>query len=163
MIRAMLALMAGLLCTLAGMRYASTLQNEAKRLMRWEPLLGHLALILQEGTLALPQALQEAAQGHLLPDVMLRQLAGAMRTSPMQPMDALLAPLCESLTEKDVLLRMCCRLGRGTMENRVQAVQQAAQEIGLLAKDAQARAEKDVRLWQTLGLTAGICLTIFLL
>jgi len=33
----------------------------------------------------------------------------------------------------------------------------------LLAESASIRAEKDVKLWQTLGFTGGICLTILLL
>ena len=43
------------------------------------------------------------------------------------------------------------------------AVRQAVQELEFLAQGAAAKAEKDTKLWQTLGFIGGACLTILLL
>ena len=163
MSRAVLAVMAGLLCALAGVKYAASLRGEAVRLARWEPLLAHLALLLEEGTLAIPQALAEAAQGHHPPDALLREMSAAMLREPLLTPEGALLRLCGDWAEKPLLQRMCARLGRGSRENRCQAVRQAAQELALLARQAADRAEKDVKLWQTLGLIGGTCMTILLL
>ena len=63
MIRAVLAVMAGLLCALAGLRHASGLSQEASRLRRWCQLLQHLALHLRQGVLSIPDALLACADG----------------------------------------------------------------------------------------------------
>jgi len=62
-----------------------------------------------------------------------------------------------------VLARLFTRLGRGTKESRRLAAEQTAEEMTLLAQHAGNRAEKDARLWQTLGFVGGACLTILLL
>ena len=55
------------------------------------------------------------------------------------------------------------RLGRGSKDSRVLAVEQASEEIALLAEAASVKADKDVKLWQTLGITGGVCLAILLM
>ena len=58
---------------------------------------------------------------------------------------------------------MFTQLGHGLQESRCRAVEHALEEIRLLAQAAARKAEKDVKLWQTLGLIGGLCLTILLL
>ena len=54
-------------------------------------------------------------------------------------------------------------MGHGSKDNRVLAVEQCTEEMRLLAEAAAAKAEKDTKLWQTLGFIGGACLTILLL
>ena len=163
MSRGVLALMAGLLCALAGAKYAASLKGEASRLNRWVELLRHLALLLEEGTLPLPQALCTAADSSHAPDELLRDMAALIQQAPLTTPEAAFLHFCGSWQEKPLLQRMFARIGRGTKENRCLAVEQSARELDQLAQRASARAEKDVKLWQTLGFIGGTCLTILLL
>lgn len=163
MIRTLLALMAGLLCTLAGMKHAAHLKGDAARLARWVQLLKQLALLLNEGVLSIPEALCATAEGSGLPDRMLRETAMKMGSAPALSIEAAFSQCCESLPESSVLSRMFSRLGRGSKQSRILAVEQTTEELQLMAANASSRAEKDVRLWQTLGLIGGACLTMMLL
>ena len=163
MSRAVLAIMAGLLCALAGARHAAAIKADAARLSRWIPLLQHLALLLREGTMSIPSALCAAADTTHAPDKLLRDMATCLADAPrMTPAEAFLQ--CSTASpETDTLHRMFQRLGRGSKDSRILAVEQAIDEVTLLAQSAREKAEKDVKLWQTLGITGGICLTILLM
>lgn len=163
MIRALPAVAAGLLCALMGIRNARRLRQEAENLHRWQELLCTLALILSEGTLSIPDALLAAADGEGLPDRAATSIAEAMRHDPLlSPGDAFRA--C-SVAPQDCscLERFFCRLGHGTAAMRCHAAEQAAAELALLAQSAAERSAKDAKLYQTLGLTGGACLTLLLL
>jgi stage III sporulation protein AB len=161
--RTVLAIMAGLLCALAGARHAASLKTDASRLNRWAKLLRHLALLVKEGTFSIPEALCAAADDSHTPDKLLREMAARLTASPLLTPGEDFTQCADDCQEKTVLARMFGRLGRGSKDSRVLAVEQATEEITLLAEAASARAEKDVKLWQTLGLTGGICLTILLM
>ena len=162
MSRAILAVMAGLLCALAGVKHASALKADAARITRWVQVLDHLSLLLRQGTLSIPEALCAAADGSHPPDKLLRDMASAMHSTPLLSLpDAF--NTCPSWQERDVLGRMFARMGHGSRESRVLAAEQAAAELRLLATAASAKAEKDAKMWQTLGFTGGACLTIMLL
>lgn len=163
MSRAIVAVMAGLLCALAGLKHASALKGDAARQSRWVQVLSHLALLLREGTLSIPEALCTAADGSLAPDELLRAMAARMSASPMTGLGEAFLASCGDCAEKDVLTRLFARVGRGSKESRVLAAEQGAEEMRLMAASASAKAEKDAKLWQTLGFTGGICLTILLL
>lgn len=163
MSRTVLALMAGILCALAGTKYAAGLKGESARLARWVELLHHLALLLQEGTLSLPQALCTAADSPRPPDTLLRDMAATIHQEPLVTLEQAFLRCCPDWHEKPLLQRMFSRLGHGSRDSRRLAVEQAVREIEHLAQQASARAEKDVKLWQTLGFIGGTCLTILLL
>ena len=163
MSRAVIAVMAGLLCTLAGMKHGAALAADAHRLTRWCQLLRHLTLLLQEGTMSIPEALCTASDGLQPPDKLLRAIAMKLQSSPLMTLAEAFHVCSGECTERELLTRMFTRLGQGSKESRVLALEQASKEMKLLADAASARAEKDVKLWQTLGFTGGICLTILLL
>ena len=163
MIRAVLAVMAGLLCALAGLRPASGLSQEASRLRRWCQLLQHLALHLRQGVLSIPDALLACADGSTAADRLLREMVERIQREPLLPLVQAFSQCCPTWTEQPLLSRMFSHLGHGMQENRCLAVEQAAEEMQLLAEQSAAKAEKDVKLWQTLGLIGGLCLTILLL
>lgn len=163
MSRSVLAVMAGLLCALAGVKHAAALKSDASRLSRWGQLLKHLTLLLHEGAMSIPQALCAAADGHAPPDKLLRDVASKLAANPLLSLtDAFIACHYDS-AERDVLARLFSRLGHGTKEARCLALEQTCAELELLAHTASIRADKDARLWQTLGFIGGACLTILLL
>lgn len=160
MMRPVLAIMAGLLCALLGLRQAHRLREEDRRLRRWEVLLRHLCLLLQEGALPLPEALRQCAREDFPADQALRRLAEDMEHQPLTPLHQLYHG---SGAEAPVLLRMLDRLDHGSLESRVQAMRQAGEEIALLAGQAEQKAARDAKMWATLGCTCGACLTLLLL
>lgn len=160
MMRPLLAIIAGLLCGLLGMRQAQRLRDENIRLHRWEILLQHLCLILQESTLSLPEAFRQAATEHTPADELLRCLAQSMQAHPLSPLSDLFHG---EGPEAPILSRLMARLSHGSLDSRVQAAQQAAQEIALLAASAQTKSQQDAKMWATLGWTCGACLTLMLL
>lgn len=163
MTRLALAIAAGLLCGLAGMRQSAALQSEASRLRRWHELLMQLALILQERSVSLPEALRIAADRSLQPDRVMHTLAARMHLHPLEALADSFDQSCPPLPEKAALMRMCVHLGQGTLESRTQAVHSVAGEISLMAAAASARADKDARLWRTLGWLGGACLALLLI
>lgn len=163
MIRAALAVVAGMLCAVAGLRRAAVLKASAARSKRWAEVLEHLSLILSEGASTLPEAFEQAATDALPPDQLLRALAADLRAQPLTPLPALYAARAQPGPEQDALTRLMNRLGRGSLEARCQAATQAADEIALLAAHAREHAEKDAVMWRDLGFIGGACLTLMLL
>lgn len=163
MSRTVLAIMAGLLCGFAGVKYASSLRGDAARLSRWTYLLRHLALLLQEGSMSIPEALCAAADGSSSADTLMRALALKVQNEPLLSLEEACRQFSHDGAETPLLVRMFTRLGRGTQASRLLAVEQATQEMQLMAEAASAKADKDAKLWQTLGFVGGTCLTIMLL
>ena len=163
MIRPVLAVFAGLLCGLIGQRQARRIREEGANLSRWEQLLRRLALLLREGTLSLPEALVQSAGEDSAPALMLRRLGGELAEHPLSSLPELYAWAASAGPEAPVLSRLMAQLGRGSLESRCQAAEQAAEEIALLARAATERAATDAKLHASLGWTCGACLTILLL
>lgn len=160
--RAFLAAAAGILCAAAGLRQSLQLQRDAATLGRWCSLLQHLALMMRSG-MALPDAFDACADQQGEPDRILRELAQALRVTPLLPLHRHAEQMLPAGISRNALLRMFSALGHGPLDMRLQAVSQAQEELLLLHKDAEKRAEKDAKLYRTLGLTAGVCLTLLLL
>ena len=161
--RAAAAVCAGLLCALWGMRRASALRQDARRLHRWAQLLPHLALIISEQILSLPEALRLCAVEAEEPDRLLHSVAQGLQEDPLTSLEEGLRRRCPPWSERETLLRLFSRLGHGSAESRIQGVQSACGEIRLMEEAARERAARDAKLWQTLGFTLGACLTLLLL
>lgn len=159
MIRPFLALAAGLLCGVLGLRQARRIREENANLSRWEALLLHLCLLLQEG-LSLPEAFDQAATEISAPDQLLRNLAAQLRTQPLVPLPQLYTPQGR---ESVFLPRLLEGLSRGSQESRILCTQQAEKEAALLAQSAREKARQDAHMWATLGWACGACLTLLLL
>ncbi len=163
MTRSMLAVMAGLLCVLTGLRQAGALRTMEHETRRWADMLQCLSLLLAEGSLSLPEALRAAADGGGDADRLLRDMADHMAKHPLcTPCEAYIT-LASPDSQFPCLHRMFTRLGVGTLESRCLAAEQAGAEMALLAQQASQRASKDAKLFQTLGLTGGAALTLLLL
>ena len=160
--RTLLAAAAGILCAAVGLRQAVQLQRDAASLSRWCTILSHLSLLMRSG-FSLPHAFESCATQQRDPDRLLRELAKALRSRPLTPLASHADPLLPAGNSRAALLRMFTGLGHGSLEMRLHAVMQAQEELQLMQKDAADRADKDARLLRTLGITAGICLTLMLL
>lgn len=163
MIRTVLAILAGIMCMLLGMRYAASLRADAARLTRWQHILQRLSLLLKERAHPLPEALRLAADGTALPDKLLQEAAGSIQREPLTTLAHAFDAACGPLLEKDCLLRLCSSLSRGSLEHRLLAIEHCISELGLMQQEAAARADKDAKLWQTLGGIGGLCMTIMLI
>jgi len=163
MMRTMLALMAGMLCMAAGLRHAAALTAEDARLRRWAEMLQHLSLILAEGACPLPEAFRQAATGQSEADRQLLALAEQMQLHPLSPLPQLWQALGDESAEAAPLRRMMQRLGRGSMESRCQAAEQAAREMALMSQQTREKSARDAKMWRTLGFLGGACITIMLL
>lgn len=160
MMRPLLAIMAGLLCGLMGTRQAQRIREESATLHRWEAILEQLCILLQESTLSLPEAFEQAAPEDTSADALLRRLAADMRREPLTPLPKLYNP---QGTEGPALARLLAGLSSGNLESRVLSARHAAQEIHLLAEGSRAKADQDARMWAKLGWIGGTCLALMLL
>lgn len=163
MMRTALALMAGLLCMAAGFRQAAALRAADARLRRWTEMARYLALLLSEGTCTLPEAFTLAASGDSEADRLLRTLAQELQRQPLKSLPEIWRALRDESPEEAPLNRMMQRLGRGSLESRRQAAEQAASELELLSDQAREKSLKDAKMWRTLGALGGACMTIMLL
>ena len=102
--QAALAIVAGLLCTLAGFRHAGFLHCEAKRLNHWYNTLERLKLLLTEGGCSLPEALRSAASSDSEADQLLHLIAEEMQNQPLKTASEVFRVHAVCCTEYDVLL-----------------------------------------------------------
>lgn len=154
--RAVFAVMAGLLAGLIGTRYAAALRQDARRLTRWDALLSRLALLMQEKAYPLPEALHLAADASGEADAFMHSVAALMAADPLaRPQDA---PLPD-WPEAPVLARMLRGISAGSLDARVQSVISARSELALLARPAP---DKDAKMWSQLAWLAGACLVVLL-
>lgn len=163
MTQAVLALSAGSLCALAGLRYASSLRQEAVRLAMWTDALRRLRLLLEEGTLPLPEALRQAGAGLPGPDRLMADIASSMNADPLLSLPDAMERSCQLCPERALLLRLSQGLSHGSLESRCLACEHACAAMSQLSAEAAGRAARDAKLFQTLGFTGGACLTLLLL
>lgn len=159
----MLAVSAGVITGVLGMRGAKRLRGEAARLRRWTVLLERLRLLLAQSALPLPDVLDEASDSDAAPDLLLRELAALMRRNPLASLQECFAAAACHSAEAPALKPLMAQLDRGTVESRLLAIDHAHGSLAQLAADAQERADRDAALWARLGWTAGACLTILLI
>ncbi len=113
---------------------------------------------------SLPEAFRLCADGHHPPDTLLRQLADELERTPLSSPGALTDKLWSPPgSEKDIISRMMHLLSRGSLESRLLAVENARQEVALMHEKAARKADKDARLYQTLGWIGGLCLLLILM
>ncbi|MBQ7848097.1 MAG: hypothetical protein IJ343_00025 [Clostridia bacterium] len=163
MTRTFLAVCAGLLCGLAGFRHAGELRGNSARLHAWTDALRRLRLLLTEGALSLPEVLRAAGTELHGPDRLLYDVADRLIADPLLSVPEAFDQACPPLAERSALLRLADGISHGSLEARILACEQSEALIGQLASEASANAERNAKLWQTLGWTGGICLTLILI
>lgn len=163
MARPFFAVAAGLLCALWGWRQAAGLRRQADDLQRWGQILEHLSLLLEEAVLPIPAALRCAADGASMPDSLLIQVADALEADPIASLPDTFERLCPEGAERETLLRLSARIARGSAESRHLACVQASQAIALLGQQSRQRADRDAKLFSTLGWAGGAAMVLMLL
>lgn len=164
MTRLLFPICAALLSTLAGLHLSTHLRQEEQRLARWGEILQHLHLLMVSCAYSLPEAFRLCADGHHPPDALLRRLADELERTPLSSPGALTDKLWRPPgSEKDIISRMMHLLSRGSLESRLLAVENARQEVALMHEKAARKADKDARLYQTLGWIGGLCLLLILM
>lgn len=157
------AIAAGMICVLAGSRHAASLRGDAQQLQRWSEIAARLALLLEEQSASLPEVLRTAADADTDVDELLRQMARDMDANPLTSAAQAFSFRFENCQQRDTLLRMFSLLGRGSVQARSAACRQCAAFLTQEASKARAAAEKDAKMWRTLGWTGGVCLTLMLI
>lgn len=159
----LLPLCAGMLCTLCGMRLASSLHKEEARLLRWSTLLAHCEVLLSACAYSLPEVFRLCATDENAADVLLRTLSEQMQTERMTPLVTLAEAACPPCMERECLLRWLQAVSHGELDSRLFATQSARKEIDLMYQQSHQKAEKDAKLYQTLGWVGGLCLMLLML
>ena len=154
---------AGLLCGIGGLRAAASLRRQTSLVDRWVQLLRRLALLMREGCDSLPVVFTEVSDSDTGADRLMRTLAAQLRTEPMTPLPDMFRRLPQEGPETKILDRMMARLCHGTLEARVTAVEQAEQEMSLLADELTGTCIRDAQMWARLGWALGACVTLLLL
>lgn len=163
MTQLMLPLCAAMLCTLCGMRLASSLHREEERLLRWSALLAHCEVLLSASAYSLPEVFRLCATEKSAADALLRTLSEQMQQQRMTPLVTLADTACPPCVERECLLRWLQAVSHGSLENRLFATQSARKEIDLMHQQSRQKAEKDAKLYQTLGWVGGLCLMLLML
>ena len=163
MIRQLLALTAGVLCALMGLRRSREAQQRRLRLERWPVLLRHLALLIREEAGSLTEVLRLCARENAAPDRLILLLARHMQEHPLLPPDALLDTSALPRDEGDLLQRMAIRLAQGSRDSRAQAAESCAAAMEALLAGTRERSDADAKMWRQLGMLGGACLTLWLL
>lgn len=164
MTRLLFPICTALLSTLAGLHLSTHLRQEEQRLARWGEILQHLHLLMASCAYSLPEAFRLCADGQHPPDALLRQLADELERTPLSSPGVLTDKLWRPPgSEKDIISRMMHLLSRGSLESRLLAVENARQEVALMHEKAARKADKDARLYQTLGWIGGLCLLLILM
>lgn len=169
MLRAWLALGAGIGCGVVGMRRASALRRRARELRRWLEALQRLSLLLDESASTLPRAFEQAGESGGTAQACLTATAERLKQAPgLTPSQAFMQAGLKYLDwatgeERAQLTAMLAGVGRGSLAMRRQAVEHTAEWLSLHLGWAEEKHRKDGKLALTLGWAAGACLTLLLI
>ncbi len=163
MTRLLMPLCAAMLCTLCGLRLSAGLHRETQRLMRWGTLLAHCRILMASCAYSLPEVFKLAATEQTAADELLRTMAQGLENQRTASPGTLAEQLCPPCPERDAILRLMHAIGHGSLESRLLALDSTKEELALLHQQSRKRAEKDGKLYQTLGWVGGLCLMLLML
>ena len=167
-LRVGMALIAGVGCGLLGMRRAALGMRREQELRAWLETLQKLRLLLQESAMPLPEVFRKSACTGS-PQMVLMAIAEHMvqypRETAAHAFDTLQNSGMNWMTaeERERISRMFAGVEHGSLALRCQAVAQTEEWLQLALQQAEEKRRRDGRLAVTLGWTAGIGLTLFLL
>lgn len=167
-LRVGMALIAGVGCGLLGMRRAALGMRREQELRAWLETLQKLQLLLQESAMPLPEVFRKSACTGS-PQTVLMAIAEHMVQYPRETaahvFDTLQNGSMNWMTaeERERISRMFAGVEHGSLTLRCQAVAQTEEWLKLALHQAEEKRRRDGRLAVTLGWTAGIGLTLFLL
>lgn len=167
-LRVGMALIAGVGCGLLGMRRAALWVRRERELRAWLEALQKLRLLLKESAMPLPEVFRKSACAGSTQTV-LTAIAEHMVQCPRETAAHVFDALQNSgmnwatAEERERISRMFAGVEHGSLALRCQAVAQTEGWLQMALHQAEEKRRRDGRLAVTLGWTAGIGLTLFLL
>lgn len=159
----LLALMAAIACVLLGIMAANRLQGREKLLQAWETALQQMAWAAAHHPLPLPALLRLGADNHL---AVLETLADMLEASPALSLNDFLSHLPSNplLTppEESAIREGLTGLFSPIPEIQIQSLSGARDQLAHFHQISREAAEKNSRLYNSLGFLAGAALFILL-
>jgi len=163
MIRLVCAVVAGGACVLLGMEASHRLKGRVEVLAAWQRALELMDLKLLHDGIPLREVVLQDGDGEIA-----KRLAAFSRALSENPrftaLQAWLSSGKSPDTKEEKVLTACfSALGTGVLEKRRTAIAQAMEQLNVLKKEADEKAQRDCKLYRSLGLAAGAALLLMLL
>lgn len=163
MIRLACALMAAAACVLLGFDAARRLRVRVKLLEAWIRSLEWIDMKLTSEGIPLREVVLKEGEGEISQRLAAfsRALQGNPRLSAAQAWAS--SGKDQNAPEDAVLAQCFSALGTGFLEKRRTALGQAVSQLRAMHKEAEEKAERDCRLYKSMGLAGGAALLLLLL
>jgi stage III sporulation protein AB len=163
MIRLVCGLIAAAACALLGIEASFRLKRRVEYLAAWIRALEMLDLRLLHDGIPLREVVLQEGDGEIAKRLAAfsRALADNPRMTSAQAWQA----SCKSQDTKEEKVLAACfsSLGTGVLEKRRTAIAQAMEQLKVLKEEAEEKAQRDCKLYRSLGLAAGAALLLILL
>lgn len=165
MIRLVCGLIAAAACALLGIEASFRLKRRVEYLAAWIRALEMLDLRLLHDGITLREVVLQEGEGDGEIAKRLASFSRALAENPrMTSAQAWQASCKSSDTKEEKVLAACfTSLGTGVLEKRRTAIAQAMEQLKVLKKEAEEKAQRDCKLYRSLGLAAGAALLLILL
>ena len=156
-------LLAALICALLGFDASRRLKNRVTCLASWLRALEWMDVKLTGEGIPLREVVRKEGEGEVTKR--LNAFSRALQDNPrLSAAQAWASSGKDQNTPEDAVLAQCfASLGTGTLEKRRTAVMQAMEQLRVIRKEAEGKAEKDCRLYKSMGLLGGAALLLILL
>lgn len=163
MIRLVCGLIAAAACALLGMEASFRLKRRVENLAAWIRALEMLDLRLLHDGIPLREVVLLEGDGEIAKRLAAfsRALAENPRMTSAQAWET--TGKSQDSREEKVLAACFSSLGTGVLEKRRTAIAQAIEQLVVLKKEAEEKAQRDCKLYRSLGLAAGAALLLILL
>lgn len=163
MIRMVCAVLAAGACVLLGMEASHRLKSRVANLSAWLRALEMMDLKLLHDGIPLREVVLQDGDGEVAKRLAAfsRALAENPRITSAQAWQS--SGKAADTPEEKVLAACFLALGTGVIEKRRAAIAQAMEQLKVLKKEAEEKAQRDCKLFRSLGLAAGAALLLILL
>ena len=163
MIRMVCAVLAAGACVLLGMEASHRLKSRVANLSAWLRALEMMDLKLLHDGIPLREVVLQDGDGEVVKRLAAfsRALAENPRITSAQAWQS--SGKTADTPEEKVLAACFLALGTGVIEKRRAAIAQAMEQLKVLKKEAEEKAQRDCKLFRSLGLAAGAALLLILL
>ena len=163
MIRLVCGLTAAVACALLGIEASHRLKSRVEHLGAWLRALEMMDLKLAHEGIPLREVVLQEGEGEIAKRLKAFSLALAQNPR-MTSAQAWQSSGKSAETPEERVLDACfSALGTGVLEKRRTAIAQAMEQLKVLKKEAEEKAQRDCKLYRSLGLAAGAALLLILL
>lgn len=163
MIRLVCGLIAAAACALLGMEASFRLKRRVENLAAWIRALEMLDLRLMHDGVPLREVVLQEGDGEIAKRLAAFSLALAENPRMTSAQAWETSGKSQNTKEEKVLAACFSSLGTGVLEKRRTAIAQAIEQLKVLKKEAEEKAQRDCKLYRSLGLAAGAALLLILL